>query len=87
MRIRNLKIALIAPALLLIPMGCMHFGDGHHTGYNSCYYYSEPPQKSLQSSPTSLGIGGMFGAWADNNSPRHYGFGRSGLNISANRPT
>ena len=61
MRIRNLKIALIAPALLLILMGCMHFGDGHHTGYNSCYYYSEPPQKSLQSSPPSLGNGGMLG--------------------------
>jgi len=32
MRIQNLKTKVIGPVLLLIPMACMHLGDGHHSG-------------------------------------------------------
>jgi hypothetical protein len=32
MKIRNFRIILIAPFLLLTPMMCMHLGDDHHTG-------------------------------------------------------
>jgi hypothetical protein len=32
MKIRNLKTKVIGPVLLLIPMACMHLGDGHHSG-------------------------------------------------------
>jgi len=32
MKIRNLKTKVIAPVLLLIPMTCMHLGDGNHDG-------------------------------------------------------
>ncbi len=32
MKIRNLRAKVIAPVLLLIPMACMHLGDGHHDG-------------------------------------------------------
>ncbi len=32
MKIRNLETKVIGPVLLLIPMACMHLGDGHHDG-------------------------------------------------------
>ena len=32
MKIQNLKTKVIGPVLLLIPMACMHLGDGHHSG-------------------------------------------------------
>jgi len=37
MKNQNLKTKVIGPALLLIPMACMHLGDDHHTGYGFCY--------------------------------------------------
>jgi hypothetical protein len=40
MKIQNLKTKMIAPALLLIPMACMHLGDGHHYGD---HHSSVPP--------------------------------------------
>ena len=46
MKIKNLKTKLIAITLLLIPMGCMHLGDGHHSGSN--HFMS--PHPSSQSS-------------------------------------
>ncbi len=30
MKMKNLKTKVIVPILLLIPMACMHLGDGHH---------------------------------------------------------
>ncbi|OGP77050.1 MAG: hypothetical protein A2V86_15925 [Deltaproteobacteria bacterium RBG_16_49_23] len=32
MKIQNLKTKIIGPVLLLLPMACMHLGDGHHSG-------------------------------------------------------
>jgi len=32
MIIRNLKTKVIGPVLLLLPMACLHLGDGHHSG-------------------------------------------------------
>ena len=32
MNIRSLKIKVIAPVLLIIPMACMHTVDDHHSG-------------------------------------------------------
>ncbi len=32
MKMKNLKTKVIGPILLLIPMACMHLGDGHHDG-------------------------------------------------------
>jgi len=55
MWISNLKIA-IASFLLLIPMSCMHFGDGHHSGF---HYYAPPPQ-SPQSPAYYPGSGFMI---------------------------
>lgn len=44
MKIRNLKTIVIAPVLLLIPMACMHLGDGHHSGHGhfSTHHTSYP---------------------------------------------
>ncbi len=58
MKIRNLKTKVIGPALLLIPMACMHIGDGnhgdsHHSGYGSCYYSSESSQPPPQSTTSN----------------------------------
>jgi len=57
MKIRNLKIKLIAPTLLLIPMACMHLGDGHHNGD----HHSMSPHPSFQSSTHSPAPAGMTG--------------------------
>ncbi len=32
MKMKNLRTKVIGPILLLIPMACMHLGDGHHDG-------------------------------------------------------
>jgi hypothetical protein len=58
MKIQNLKTKVIGPVLLLIPMACMHLGDGHHgdghhSGYGSCYYSSESSQPSPQSTTSN----------------------------------
>jgi hypothetical protein len=46
MKIQNLKTKVIGPVLLLIPMACMHIGDGHHSGD----HHSSTSQPSYQSS-------------------------------------
>ncbi len=49
MKIRNLKTKVIGPALLLIPMACMHLGDGHHDGgHHSGDHHSSIRQPSCQ---------------------------------------
>ncbi len=46
MKIQNLKTKVIGPVLLLIPMACMHLGDGqpsghgHYSGLHPSYQYS-----------------------------------------------
>jgi hypothetical protein len=45
MKIKNLKTKVIGPILLLIPMACMHLGDGHHSGD----HHSSSHQPSYQS--------------------------------------
>ena len=45
MTVQNLKTKVIGPALLLIPMACMHLGDGHHDGD----HHSSVRQQSVQS--------------------------------------
>jgi len=57
MKIQNFKTKVIGPALLLIPMACMHLGDGHHSGG----HHSMFPQTSFQSSPHGLAPDGMIG--------------------------
>ena len=58
MKIRNLKTKVIGPVLLLIPMMCMHMGDGHHSGD----HHSSVPQQLHQSfthpQPTEEKTGG-----------------------------
>ncbi len=46
MKIRNLRTKVIGPVLLLIPMACMHLGDGHHSGDRHSFLH----QPSIQSS-------------------------------------
>lgn len=58
MKIQNLKTKVIGPILLLIPMACMHLGDGHHSGG----HHSLAPHTSFQSSPHGLAPDGMTGA-------------------------
>jgi hypothetical protein len=49
MKIQNLKTKVIGPALLLIPMACMHIGDGHHDdGHHSGDRQCLDPQPSYQ---------------------------------------
>ena len=57
MKIQNLKIKVISPMLLLIPMMCTHLGDGHHTRHNR----PELSQQSHQSSTQSERIPGVTG--------------------------
>ncbi len=40
MKIRNFKIWVIGPTLLLIPMSCMHFTDGHDGHHNGSHHSS-----------------------------------------------
>lgn len=70
MKIQNLKIKLIAPVLLLVPMACMHFGDDHHSGG----HHSMLMQQSLRSvihdkvDEDMIGFGGMVTHQADRDS-------------------
>jgi len=49
MKIRNLKTKVIGPVLLLIPMACMHLGDGNHDGgHHSGDHHSSIRQPSYQ---------------------------------------
>jgi len=49
MKIRNLKTKVVGPVLLLIPMACMHLGDGHHDGgHHSGDHHSSMRQPSYQ---------------------------------------
>jgi hypothetical protein len=49
MKIRNLKTKVMGPILLLIPMACMHLGDGHHDGgHHSGDHHSSIRQPSYQ---------------------------------------
>jgi len=57
MNIRSLKIKVIAPVLLLLPMTCMSFGDGHHDGG----HHSLSPTPSFQSSTYGVASGNMMG--------------------------
>ncbi len=51
MKIRNLKTMVISPILLLLPMTCMHLGDGQHDGgHHSGHHHSSIRQPSYQSS-------------------------------------
>ena len=45
MNIRGLKIKVIGPALLIIPMSCMHTVDDHHSGG----HFSLSPDPSFRS--------------------------------------
>jgi hypothetical protein len=44
MKIRNLKTKVIGPALLLIPMACMHLGDNHHSGTHHSMIHQQSNQ-------------------------------------------
>jgi hypothetical protein len=57
MKVRNLKTKVIAPALLLIPMACMHSVDGHHSGDRQCL----DPQPSYQTSIYVRTVTGVMG--------------------------
>lgn len=51
MKNKNFKTKAIGPVLLLIPMACMHLGDGHHDdGHHSGDHHSSIRQSSYQSS-------------------------------------
>jgi len=60
MKIRNLKTKLIGPVLLLIPMACMHLGDGHHDGDHHSSIY-QPSAQSFVLDHQSGAITGQRG--------------------------
>ena len=47
MKIQTLKTKVIGPVLLLIPMACMHLGDGHHDGDHHSSIYQPSVQSSV----------------------------------------
>jgi hypothetical protein len=53
MKIRSLIEKVIGPVLLLIPMTCMHLGDGHHDGdhHSSIHQPSYQYQEGTQTQP------------------------------------
>ncbi len=57
MKIRSLKIMVLGPILLSLPMTCMYLGDGHHSGD----HHSSTHQPSYQSSIHESMAGGMVG--------------------------
>jgi len=57
MKIRWLKIMVLGPVLLSLPMACMHLDDGHHSGD----HHSMFPHTSFQSSTHGLAPDGMTG--------------------------
>jgi len=54
MKIRNFKIMLIAPVLLLTPMMCMHLGDGHHSGGNHSSIHQQSPHNFIHDNDTMI---------------------------------
>jgi hypothetical protein len=56
MKISNLKTKAIGPVLLLLPMACMHLGDGHHSGD----HHSSSQQSSYRSSIHESMAGGIM---------------------------
>ena len=58
MEIQNLKTKVIGPVLLLIPMACMHLGDGHHSGDHHSSIY-RPSVQSLVYNQQSSGSAGQ----------------------------
>jgi len=46
MKIQRLKILVLGPMLLSLPMACMHLGDGHHSGDRQCLTH-QPSYQSL----------------------------------------
>jgi hypothetical protein len=61
MKIQNLKTKVIGPVLLLLPMACMHLGDGHHSGDHHSLTHQPPYQFSVynQAPEGVLGHEGM----------------------------
>ena len=57
MKIRSLKTMVLGPMLLLLPMMCMHLGDGHH----SDDHHSSSRQPSYRSTIHESMAGGMLG--------------------------
>jgi len=57
MKIQILKTTVIGPVLLLIPMACMHLGNGHHSGD----HHSMVSQPSYQSSIHGMTQGDRMG--------------------------
>jgi hypothetical protein len=55
MKIQRLKILVLGPMLLSLPMMCMHAGDGHHSGG----HHSSTSQPSYQSIIHGLPPGGV----------------------------
>jgi hypothetical protein len=58
MKIRSLRTMVLGPILLLLPMMCMHLGDGHHSGD----HYLSTHQPWYQSFIHESMAGGM-GRW------------------------
>jgi len=46
MKIWNSKVT-IGPVLFLIPMACMHLGDGHHSGDQHFFFHQPSVQSSI----------------------------------------
>jgi hypothetical protein len=57
MKIRNFKVILVAPFLLLTPMMCMHLGDGRHFGE----HHPSNQQPFYRSSIDESMAGGIMG--------------------------
>ncbi len=60
MKIRDLKTKVIGPILLVLPMTCMHSGDGHHDGDHHSSIH-QPSAQSLVHDHQSGAITGQQG--------------------------
>ena len=60
MNIRSLKIKVIGPVLLIIPMACMHTVDDHHSGGHFSFS-SVPSFRSTIQGQVSEKMTGMKG--------------------------
>lgn len=58
MKIQNLKTKVIGPVLLLLPMACMHLGDGHHSGGQHSIA-PQPPNQYLSQYLPPEGVSGV----------------------------
>jgi len=56
MKMENLKTKVIASILFLIPMACMHLGDGHHSGDHHSSIRQPSYQPSTRERATSSTI-------------------------------